>query len=238
MSKIHKRLQIDNHNGTRCIFCNKPLKEIGVVMLNTNDGSKGWAGPKCSRENSINPEEPIADLVRGSYEVAPIEEEEEPNEANAGRIELVNNTTQSPTNRTSGLNKAELITYLILRQEKLVEFKLNYANIQPLYEKFEKGEDLSPNDYQYLHNLKNKTDLKPEMKLLNLRNLNIANTAINKCLVRKPNNIFFEGLKNYLLNHKYLTPRQIENLNKEFNGADIKYRLSPFAFNDLIPEVQ
>lgn len=223
------RLRVDFSTNDECHFCDNRLRSGKVCVLVDDDGREVQAGPVCAKKHSVNPKEKIPDLTAAAFEG----DEPELNQRGAGGQATVasgGGGTRGNTTNKEEMQRRLAECYLLLRVEKLGDFRgMRHEPLMRLVEKL-RGSGLEVGDYRYLNNLMAKVQTaRPEFSIKNLHAIYACNYWINYFLAQESSD-FISNLKRSLHRNLALTSGQVEAINKWFKNRPGMLSIKPDAF--------
>lgn len=223
------RLRVDFSTNDECHFCDNRLRSGKVRILVDDDGREVQAGPVCAKNNSVNPKGRIPDLTAAAFEG---DEPELTGGGSGGQVTAASGSGRAHDGTTDKEEMQHRLAecYLLLRVEKLDDFRgMKLDALVKLAEKL-RGAGLTVGDYRYLNNLMVKVQTaRPEFSIKNLQAIYACNYWINHFLARESSD-FISDLKRSLHRDLALTPGQVEALNKWFNNRPGMLSIKPDAF--------
>jgi len=191
-------------------FCgNRPLSSgKAYYMLDTN-GTIHYAGKQCAEENSNTDLSQIPDLTKSL--ISNHEGSHSGGGSTGGDKENID------------LTKSKAITYLILREEKLINYKcdgvsVSYSQLNKYFQKYINDNELSKDEINHIINLEkySASKINKKMSLNNLSTCYTYEYILNRILsYLKDNNKpieYVEGLVKYLKEHCFLSDKQVDGL--------------------------
>jgi hypothetical protein len=223
------KLRVDFSTNDECHFCDNRLRSGKVHILVDEEGREVQAGPICAKNHSTNPKEKIPDLTAAALEG---DEPELTRRGPGGQTAAVGGSGGN-TNGTANdeeLQRRVAESYLLLRVEKLQNFRgMKFGPLVKLDEKLRKS-GLDVGDYSYLQNLMAKVKIeRPEFSIKNLQAIYACNYWINYFLAKESSD-FISDLKSSLHRDLALSPGQVEGLNKWFKNRPGMLSIKPEAF--------
>jgi hypothetical protein len=221
--------RIDFVKNTSCRFCDRPLKTNVAFILVDPSGTEVQAGPKCTKNHSLNPKDKVPDFTKASFDV-PSEED-----AEGGNVQDRNPRPLSSGKAQSGPKKEgdEAIEYLRLRMEKLTGFNgASFGKLQEIYGRYTSG-SITQEDRTYLNNLVVK--MGREHSRYSHSNLQTcyAYAFWMDCFLEKKDSEFIRSVNSALKDKLHLTEGQLEGINKWLQHQKGIPRFRPDAFKGV-----
>ncbi len=215
------KLKIDFCNDEICAICESHRKLKEAVFLKDENHQIVTVSKHCyikykHKISVANYNAIVPDLTKGK-----INSSDKSN--NNTRENVKSNETEN------GLyKKNRLIEYLILRQEKLVDFGTAYNKLDNLYENYMKYGFLNNEQYRYLDNLIKYTESnKAEYSHTKLQKL-YASSFWLKHAIEKTENLerksFLSGILRYYQEKGYITIKQNNHVLETFERINLKIK--------------
>ena len=220
---VFKKDFVDENTNSYC--GKKKLSSGTAYFLRDYNGNIRFAGKKCAEKCATNNLKQIPDFTKSLIS-------RREGQANGGGTAYSNNSSND-------FSKADAITYIVLREEKLSEYEINgkglsYEVLKEYYEQYKRDSDLS--DQAVAHILKIESNVSIKNKRLSLINLSTCYAyqfILERTIVAltKNNNVSGVSFVKDLLHGESglklycsLTKKQINSLSKmlQFLPGDLK----------------
>lgn len=188
--------------NTMSYYYNRPLSSAKAFFVKDENGKIHYASKKYVLEHlGINLSK-IPDFTTALISIKSYENS--------------NNRIYFNDKKIIDYSESDAITYMILREEKLINYnKMSYPPLNEYYQKYQKEGKLSPNDIKHIMHI----DKKSRPMGLSLDNLLVCyayefmlDRALNYLKDNKKGVEFISGLKLYLRKNRMLTKAQIDGL--------------------------
>ena len=207
-----KVIKKDFVNENTISFCGKgrKLSSGTAYFLLKPNGEIVYGGKQCAQENSNTDLSQIPDFTKSLFS------------RREGSTRIGSKTNLETTR--NDLNKSKALTYILLREEKLSEFKyysksLSFDVLQKYYETYKETCDLTQDAVNHIMNIEKKLSGK-KLSLKNLSTCYAYEYVLERTLVhleKKSNEDgikYVKSLRKYLYEKCNLTISQIEGLSK------------------------